>query len=91
MKGLVSTIAIRPHDSHEAGEVVSLSDYTGRPVVINFWFPSCPPCRLQTVALEGAFQTYKSNGVEFIGVQLLEIDSVDDGQDIVFSFNWPRT
>ena len=64
-------------------ELVSLSQFEGQPVVINFWFPSCPPCRLEMPDLEEASKRHKANGVQFIGVQLLGLDSVADGQEFI--------
>ena len=43
---------------HNAGEKFRLSDLKGHPVVVNFWVPSCPPCRAEMPDLEAAFQTY---------------------------------
>lgn len=68
---------------HEAGERLRLSELKGQPVVINFWFPSCPPCRAEMPDLERVFQSHRSDGVEFVGVQLLGLDSAQDGQDFV--------
>lgn len=68
------------------GQQVILSELNTQPVVINFWYPSCPPCRLEMPDLEAAYQKYKDQGVVFIGIQALGIDSIDDGQDFVREF-----
>ncbi len=59
------------------------SELQGRPIVINFWYPSCPPCRAEIPNFEHAYQTYgqPSDGdVAFIGVQALILDSADEGE-----------
>ena len=71
------------NDDHEAGETISLSEFAGKPVVLNFWFPSCPPCVAEMPDFEAAYQEFKEDGVEFIGIQLVGLDSVDDGQEFV--------
>ena len=68
---------------HDAGENFRLSDLKGTPVVVNFWFPSCPPCRAEMPDLEAAFQAHRGQGVEFVGVEELILDTVEDGQDFV--------
>lgn len=68
---------------HQAGETLSMSDLSGRPVVLNFWFPSCPPCVAEMPHFEEAYQRFKSDGVAFVGVQLLGLDSAEDGQRFV--------
>ena len=69
--------------NHKAGEVLRLSDLRGRPVVVNFWYPSCPPCRAEMPDLEKAFQAHRGDGVEFVGVEELILDTVEDGQAFV--------
>jgi thiol-disulfide isomerase/thioredoxin len=39
-----------------AGEPVRLSDYRGRPLVINLWATWCPPCRREMPVLQAAQQ-----------------------------------
>ena len=68
---------------HEAGEVLRLSDLEGGPVVVNFWFPSCPPCRAEMPDLETVFQSHRGDGVEFVGVMLLGLDTEVDGQEFI--------
>ena len=71
------------NEDHEAGETVRLSQFAGKPVVLNFWFPSCPPCVAEMPDFEAAYQKFKADGVEFVGVQLVGLDSVEDGQKFV--------
>ena len=73
------------NESYSKGEVVKLSDFAGMPVVINFWYPSCPPCRLEMPDFEAASRKHKGD-VGFIGIQLLGLDSVEDGQEFIDEF-----
>lgn len=70
-------------DTRQAGDALRLSDLKGKPVVLNFWFPSCPPCVAEMPDFERVFQQHKTYGVEFVGVQLVGIDSAEDGQNFV--------
>ena len=76
-------IELFENENHARGEKLRLSDLRGQPVVVNFWYPSCPPCRAEMPDLEKAFQAHRGDGVEFIGVQELILDTVEDGQDFV--------
>lgn len=46
---------------------VSLSDFSGRPVVINFWSTWCGPCKLEHPVLDWAAQQYGDKAV-FLGI-----------------------
>ena len=76
-------LALFANNEHQAGDTLRLSDYAGQPVVLNFWFPSCPPCVAEMPDFEQAHQKFKDDGVRFIGVQLLGLDTVEDGQKFV--------
>ncbi len=71
------------NNDHQPGETIRLSQFEGQPVVLNFWFPSCPPCVAEMPDFETAYQKFKGDGVQFIGVQLVGLDSVEDGQKFV--------
>ena len=70
-------------ENYTKGERIRLSQYLGQPLVVNFWFPSCPPCRAEMPDLEQTFQNHKADGVIFIGLQLLGLDTAEDGQAFV--------
>lgn len=70
-------------ETREKGEALKLSDLRGNPVVVNFWFPSCPPCVAEMPDLEQVFQENKGNGLEMVGVQLVGLDTAEDGQDFI--------
>ena len=47
---------------------VTLAQFRGHPVVLNFWASWCPPCRAEMPALEAAYQRYRARGVVVIGI-----------------------
>ncbi|MBT2638056.1 redoxin domain-containing protein [Bacillus sp. ISL-39] len=61
-----------------AGEEVSLKDYRGKKVMLNFWATWCPPCKEEMPAME-RFYKEKSKDVEILAVNL-------DPQNNVISF-----
>jgi cytochrome c biogenesis protein CcmG, thiol:disulfide interchange protein DsbE len=40
-----------------SGQKVSLSDYAGRPLIVNFFASWCPPCRQETPLLAGFYRS----------------------------------
>jgi peroxiredoxin len=50
------------------GEQVSLSDYRGSVVLINFWATWCPPCRAEIPDFEQAYREHKDQGFAILGV-----------------------
>ena len=55
-------------------EEIDLADLIGQPLVINFWFSACPPCKREMPALQTVSETY-ADTVRFIGVN--SVDSRD--------------
>lgn len=49
------------------GEPVALRSLAGRPLVINYWFSTCPPCMLEMPALAEVAAEY-SDRVRFVGI-----------------------
>lgn len=52
-----------------AGEEVSLKDYRGKKVMLNFWATWCPPCKEEMPAME-QFYKESSKEVEILAVNL---------------------
>ena len=71
------------NENYTKGDLVSLSQFKGQPVVVNFWFPSCAPCRLEMPDLEATFKNHQADGVAFMGVMLLGLDTPEEGQEFI--------
>jgi len=67
------------------GSEFRLSDQTGEhPVVLNFWYPTCPPCREEMPAFGSAWQRLRGQGVVFLGLFVPQgFDSEQDARDFV--------
>jgi peroxiredoxin len=68
------------------GETVTLSQFRGQPVLINFWASWCPPCRLEMPDLVRAYEAHKAEGFVILGVNLTFQDSLPDIQAFVDEF-----
>ena len=53
-----------------AGQDVSLQQYTGNVVMINFWASWCGPCRQEMPLLESIYKKYNKMGFTMIGVNV---------------------
>ena len=62
--------------------VFNLDRLEGRPLMLNFWFPSCPPCRAELPDLQAAYEIH-ADEIQFLGVQLLGLDSAEEGQEFL--------
>lgn len=56
--------------SDPAGGQISLSDYRGKVVLIDFWASWCGPCRRENPNVVKVYEKYKDKGFEIIGVSL---------------------
>ncbi|MGB8097794.1 MAG: redoxin family protein [Terracidiphilus sp.] len=54
--------------SFEEGKSVSLADYRGHVVLVDFWFPNCGPCRQSFPYLEDLARNYKEKGVVVLAI-----------------------
>ena len=56
-------------------QAVSLSDFRGKVVLLDFWATWCPPCRMSIPELVKVQHKYRDDGLEILGI------SLDDPQD----------
>ncbi len=62
------------------GKFHQLSDYKGRPVIVNFWATWCPPCREELPSMNRAWKKIKSEGIAMIAI------NVGEDEDTIFTF-----
>lgn len=67
----------------------NLGDLKGRPVVVNFWGPSCLPCRDEFPLLEAKVAQHAADGLAIVGV--LTDDPPEPARQFVADFKatWP--
>jgi cytochrome c biogenesis protein CcmG/thiol:disulfide interchange protein DsbE len=60
------------------GNEVSLHDFEGKIVVLNFWATWCPPCRAEIPDFVDTYNAYKDKGIQFLGVSDDDVKSLND-------------
>ncbi len=61
------------------GKKVSLADYKGRAVLVNFWATWCAPCKIEMPWFEELRKQYAAQGFEVLGLT----DDADAGKDVI--------
>jgi len=71
------------------GVAFDLAAYRGRPVIVNFWGPSCVPCRDEFPLFEAKLAEYAADGLAIVGV--LTYDAPEQARAFVSDLgaDWP--
>jgi len=59
------------------GKTVRLSDYRGKPVVLNFWATWCGPCKIEMPWFVDFQKEYGPTGLQFLGVAMDDASTKD--------------
>jgi thiol-disulfide isomerase/thioredoxin len=54
------------------GNPISLKDFTGKVVFLNFWATWCGPCRMEMPSMEALYRRFKDQGFEILAVDVRE-------------------
>ena len=66
---------------------VSLTDYRGQVVMINFWATWCSPCREEMPAIQSVYEEYQEQGLVVLAVNTTFQDNEFDVKDFVAEYN----
>jgi thiol-disulfide isomerase/thioredoxin len=55
---------------YPGGKIVNLKDYRGHVVLVNFWYPSCGPCRGEFPTLQRVLDKYKDRGFVILALNV---------------------
>ena len=67
---------------YKDGQKYIFTPNKNKPTIINFWFPSCPPCISEMPDIDSVYLEYKDQ-IDVVGIQLIGIDSVSNGKKFV--------
>lgn len=72
------------------GEQISLENYKGKVVLIDFWATFCPPCVSEVPNVLAVYNKYKDQGFEVIGISLDREKSKLEAFVKEKSITWPQ-
>ena len=48
------------------------AEFAGQPMLVNFWYAGCPPCRLEAADLQELNETFTPEGMAFVGINIYD-------------------
>jgi peroxiredoxin len=48
------------------------TEFAGQPILVNFWYAGCPPCRLEAKDLQELNDTFSKEGMAFVGINIYD-------------------
>ncbi len=71
------------------GQVMSVAEHIGKPVMINFWASWCEPCRSEMPLLDQKAQQYAAQGLTVLAVNLGESEKTVEGFRDEYGLSFP--
>ncbi|MFC1939864.1 TlpA family protein disulfide reductase [Chloroflexota bacterium] len=75
--------------SNLKGQTVSLRDFRGRPVLINFWASWCGPCRAEMPYIQQVFEEWSGRGLVMLSINIGESLSTVEGFMQSYNLSFP--
>ena len=72
-----------------AGNSVSLSDFQGRPVLLNFWATWCGPCLFEMPYIQEVYDEWAERGLVILAINIGESPSRVENFMHYFNFSFP--
>ncbi|MBI2691086.1 MAG: TlpA family protein disulfide reductase [Solirubrobacterales bacterium] len=70
-------------------DTMSIADFRGKVVVLNFWASWCVPCREEAPAIERAYAKYAPDGLVVIGANVDDLTSAANKFVIDYKLTYP--
>jgi thiol-disulfide isomerase/thioredoxin len=71
------------------GPRIDTDAYRGKVVVVNWWGSWCAPCRTEAAALEEVHQVTKGKGVQFVGVNVRDVQDKAAAFERTYQLTYP--
>ena len=71
------------------GKKITLSDYEGKVLFVNFWATWCPPCRQEIPGFIKAYEKYKDDGLVILGVAVSDKEKTVKAYVDRFEISYP--
>lgn len=72
-----------------AGEAVDSAAWVGEPLVLNFWYAACAPCRVEAPDLQSLHEEWDPEGVRFLGVNVRDTAGTAEAFERNFGITYP--
>ena len=65
------------------GKEIHLSDFAGKPVMINFWATWCPPCQKEMPEIKKFYENNKASGLVVLSINATSQDNIDNVKETI--------
>jgi len=72
-----------------AGGTVTLAEYRGRPLLLNFWATWCKPCRAEMTDIIAAYNAHRDQDLQVLAINLTDQERMKDVRTFVSELQMP--